>query len=325
MCAGPSARITSASDSAARNRVTRVNSPSARRDELYRLLGDLPPKDRAVSAKVVGVESIGDIVCEHLLLDLNGLEPVPAYIVKPSGASRPLPAILFNHSHGGNYEIGKRELLDGRAYMAAPSYAHDLTRCGYAVLCIDHWAFGERRGRTESSIFKQMLWEGRALWGMMVYDSLKAVDYLLTRDDVDPNRIGTLGMSMGSTMAWWLAALDPRIRVCIDLCCLTDFHALIETGQLDAHGVYYYVPSLLKHFTTAQINALIAPRPHLALAGTRDALTPAAGLDRIDEQLKRTYTAHGADEAWKLLRYDVAHQETSEMRGEVLRWLEQWL
>lgn len=270
-------------------------------------------------------ESRGDMLCEHLRLDLNGFEPVPAFFVKPARASRPLPTILFNHSHGGNYEIGKRELFDGREYTAAPSYASDLTRRGCAVLCIDHWTFGERRGRTESSVFKQMLWEGRALWGMMVYDSLKSVDYLLTRDDVDPNRIGTLGMSMGSTMAWWLAALDPRIRVCVDLCCLTDFHALIETGQLDAHGVYYYVPSLLKHFTTAQINELIAPRPHLALAGKRDALTPPAGLDRIDAELKRAYAAEGAAEAWNLLRYDVAHQETPEMRGEVLRWLDRWL
>jgi dienelactone hydrolase len=268
---------------------------------------------------------MGDMVCEHLRLDLNGLEPVPAFFVKPVASRQLLPTILFNHSHGGNYEIGKRELFDGREYMAAPPYAADLTRHGYAVLCIDHWAFGERRGRTESSIFKQMLWEGRVLWGMMVYDSLKSVDYLLTRDDIDPGRIGTLGMSMGSTMAWWLAALDPRIRVCVDLCCLTDFQSLIDTAQLDAHGVYYYVPSLLKHFTTTQINELIAPRSHLSLAGTRDILTPPAGLDRIDAELKRAYAAHRAPEAWKLLRYDVGHQETPEMRGEVLRWLDRWL
>ena len=52
----------------------------------------------------------------------------------------------------------------------------------------------------------------------MVYDSLKAVDYLLTRPDVDGNRIATLGMSMGSTMAWWVTALEPRVKVCVDIC-----------------------------------------------------------------------------------------------------------
>ena len=51
------------------------------------------------------------------------------------------------------------------------------------------------------------------MWGMMVHDSLRAIDYLVGRPDIDPARIGTLGMSMGSTMAWWVAALDPRVKV----------------------------------------------------------------------------------------------------------------
>lgn len=298
---------------------------SSRRTELYGLLGDLPPRDRKIKWSLVREEPAEKYVCEKLVLDLNGLEDVPAYFIKPRNATGRLPAILFNHSHGGNYVIGKRELLKGREYMARPPYADDLTARGYAVLCIDHWVFGERRGRTESALFKQMLWEGRVMWGMMVYDSLKALDYLVTRDDVDANRIATVGMSMGSTMAWWLAALDERIKVCIDICCLTDFAALIETGHLDAHGVYYYVPSLLKHFTTAQINALIAPRPHLALAGNMDVLTPAKGLDRIDDELKKIYAQAGAADAWKLSRFDVSHQETPQMRAEVLNWLGRWL
>ena len=55
-------------------------------------------------------------------------------------------------------------------------------------------------------------------------------------------RIGTLGMSMGSTMAWWLAALDERVKVTVDICCLTDFHTLVAKKGLAGHGVYYYVP-----------------------------------------------------------------------------------
>ena len=66
--------------------------------------------------------------------------------------------------------------------------------------------------------------------------------------------------------------------------------------NLDGHGLYYYVPSLLKHFTTAQINALIAPRPHLALAGNLDPLTPPAGLDRVDRELRGVYASLGSAE-----------------------------
>jgi len=137
--------------------------------------------------------------------------------------------------------------------------------------------------------------------------------------------LGTLGMSMGSTMAWWLAALDPRIKVCVDICCLTDYEALIAAGGLDGHGIYYYVPSLLKHFSTSQINALIAPRPHLSLAGELDPLTPPAGLERIDRELRPVYAALGASEAWQLRRYASGHQETPAMRAAVLAFLEKWL
>jgi dienelactone hydrolase len=262
---------------------------------------------------------------QTLLLDLNGLEPVPAYFVKPAGSGGRLPTVLFNHSHGGQYDVGKREFLGGREYMTTPPYAQDLVWRGYAALCIDHWCFGGRAGQTESATFKRMLWEGRVLWGMMVYDSIKAVEYLCGRDDVDADRIATLGMSMGSTMAWWLAALDERIKVCIDICCLADFQALIDADRLDLHGVYYFVPSLLKHFTTARINALIAPRPHLALAGRSDVLTPIDGLERIDAELRRVYAEQGSADAWKLQLYEVAHQETPQMRGDALGWLERWL
>jgi cephalosporin-C deacetylase-like acetyl esterase len=262
---------------------------------------------------------------ENLILDLNGLEPVPAWFVKPLDCEGPVPCVLYNHAHGGNYKLGKDELIHGRNALQDPPYAQALTAEGYAALCIDTWCFGQRQGRSESSVFKEMLWKGRVLWGMMVYDHLRALDYLVSRDDVDAARIATMGISMGSTMAWWLAALDTRIKVCVDLCCLTDFEALIEADGLDGHGLYYFVPSLLKHFNTSQINALVAPRPHLSLAGNLDPLTPTIGLEKIDRELKRVYAEAGAEEAWVLKRYEVGHLETAEMRQEVLRFFGKWL
>ncbi len=102
--------------------------------------------------------------------------------------------------------------------------------------------FGERSHATEADTFKAMLWQGQVLWGMMVYDSLRALDFLTARPDVDPQRVGTLGMSMGSTMAWWLAALDTRLKVTVDINCLTDFQALLAENGLSRHGLYYFVP-----------------------------------------------------------------------------------
>jgi hypothetical protein len=296
-----------------------------RRRELYGLLGRLPPRDRPVSARLVSTEDRGAYTLEKLVLDLNGEEPAPAYFARPKGRSGRLPTVLFNHSHGGGYTIGKQEFIEGREYMGKPPYADFLTSLGCNALCFDAWIFGERSGRAELDFFKEKLWQGRVPWGMMVYDALKAVDYLHTRDDVDPARLATVGMSMGSSTAQWVGALDPRLKVVVDICCLTDWHTLVEVGGLKGHGIYYYVPDLLNHFTAAQMNALIAPRAHLALAGNRDALTPLAGLEKIDRELQRVYAAAGQPQHWKLLRYDVGHQETPDMREAIRAWLVAWL
>jgi hypothetical protein len=298
-------------------------SPSKdRRRELYSLLGKLPPRDRPVSAKVVSSEDRGTYTLEKLSLDLNGEEPAPAYFAKPKNATGRLPTVLFNHSHGGGYKIGKAEFVDGREYLGKPAYAEFLTSLGYNALCFDAWIFGERaRPQAELESFKEFIWKGRVLWGMMVYDALKAVDYLVSRPDVDPKRLATVGMSMGSSTAQWAGALDPRLKVVVDICCLTDWHTLLEVGGLRGHGIYYYVPDLLTHFTTSQMNALIAPRAHLSLAGTKDHLTPLAGLDIVDAELQKTYAAAGAASEWRLSRHDVGHQETPEMREEIRRWL----
>jgi dienelactone hydrolase len=151
------------------------------------------------------------------------------------------------------------------------------------------------------------------------------VDFLGQRPDVDASRLGTVGISMGSTMAWWLAALDERVKVTVDICCLTDFHTLLAKKDLSAHGVYYYVPGLLKKFTTSQINALIAPRAHLGLAGLQDKLTPVEGLDIIDRELTRVYAERGHPERWTLLRYDAGHMETAEGREAIVAFLKRFL
>lgn len=297
-----------------------ISGASPRREELYGLLGRLPARDRKVSAKLLSSEDRGAYTLEKLVLDLNGEEPAPAYFAKPKGASGRLPTVLFNHSHGGGYQIGKTEFLEGREYLGKPPYAEFLTGLGYNALCFDAWIFGERSGRDELDFCKDMLWHGRVPWGMMVYDALKAVDYLVTRPDVDTQRLGTVGMSMGSSAAQWLGALDPRVKVVVDICCLTDWHTLVEVGGLKGHGIYYYVPDLLNHFTTAQMNALTAPRAHLSLAGNQDPLTPVAGLEKIDVELQGVYASAGHAGNWKLLRYDGKHFETPVMREQIHQW-----
>ena len=132
-------------------------------------------------------------------------------------------------------------------------------------------------------------------------------------------------MSMGATKAWWLAALDPRVQVTMDVCCLTDYQSLIEAQGLKDHSVYYFVPSLLKHFDTFQINELIVPRPHLSVNGRKDSLTPPEGVEKVRDKLLPLYRTHGHEQDCHIELFDCAHQELPEMRGQILKWMDQYL
>lgn len=301
-----------------------------RRQQLWTLLGDLP-EPKPPTAKLVRTEQCQGYKLEHLVLELNGIQPVPALMLIPDNIQKPAPGMLYIHWHGGNYDTGKEELLNGRRVL--PAYAPVYAEKGIVALCIDSWCFGERRPypditdgqRGEADTFKEMLWKGQCLFGMMLFDEWQALNYLCTRPEVDPHRISTFGISMGATKAWWLTALDERIRCCIDLCCLTDYEALIADKGLSRHGLYYYVPSLLKHFQTHEINELIVPRPRLSLNGARDPLTPVGGVQRIRDHLYSLYAQHGKPEDCRIELFDCEHEETPEMRELVIEWLDRYL
>lgn len=299
-----------------------------RREALWGLLGDLPWQHQPAPPKVIRTEEHEDYTLERLVLDLNGFEPVPALLLIPKRRKQPAPALLFAHWHAGQYDLGKEQLLRGTEVQ--PAYAPVVAELGIVTLAIDSWCFGERKHdvdgkRGEEDTFKLMLWRGQVLFGMMLLDEFRALTYLASRLEVDSQRLGVFGMSMGSTKAWWLGALDPRVRLTIDLCCLTDFDSLIAAHGLSGHGIYYYVPSLLKQFDTAAINELIVPRPHLSLNGRKDPLTPPPGVEKIREKLLPLYRQYGDESNCRIELFDCAHQEIPEMRSLVIEWMRKHL
>ena len=296
-----------------------------RRKELWGLFGDLPWNHHPGPAKLVRTEKHEGYTLERLVLDLNGEEPVPALLLIPDKRDQRAPGMLYIHWHAGMYGLGKEQLL--RGVDVQPAYAPVLAEKGIVTLAIDSWCFGERQRERdghqgEEDAFKLMLWKGQVLYGMMMFDEFRALDYLASRSEVDPNRLGAFGMSMGATKAWWLAALDLRVKLCIDVCCLTDYEELIKNQGLKEHGIYYYVPSLLKHFQTAQINELIVPRAHLSVNGRRDPLTPPAGVEKIRDYLLPLYRKHGKEQDCRIELFDCAHQELPEMRKLILEWMD---
>ncbi|WP_251551553.1 dienelactone hydrolase family protein [Neobacillus muris] len=299
-----------------------MESQKTNRQKLFSLLGDLPSDGSLIATTTIDEIDKGPYILEVFEMEPYENERIPAYFARPKIMNGKLPVVLFNHSHGGQYHVGKTELIQSSAYLQPISYAEQLTSMGYGVLCIDMLGFGERRGKAESEIFKELLWKGQVMWGRMIFDNIRSLDYLETREDVDTSRIATLGMSMGGLMAWWLAALDERVKVCIDIAAQVDAETLVANRGLDHHGFYSYVPGLLKYFRTSEIQSLIVPRHHLSAAGNHDRLTPSAGLEIIDEELSTAYAQAGFPERWKLVRYNCGHIETSGMRAKVCQFLQ---
>jgi dienelactone hydrolase len=273
-------------------------------------------------------------VLEKFVFD-NGIDAqVPGYIALPKTNSR-VPAVVSIHGHGGC----KEEILG--SVPSAHAVVAPLTRKGYAVLVIDNYFSGERRGTgpdgmlkrwrsssnaEELSLYKLNIWLGRSLWGMMLRDQQIALDYLTSRPEIDSARIGVHGMSMGSTAAWWLAAIDDRVKAAVGIGCFTRYQDLLSTRGLGSHGIYYFVPGILQHFDTEAIMALIAPRPFLALTGDRDAGSPPTGIRELEQVLRQLYDLYGKPEHFQSIVFErTGHIYTPEMKERMISWFDRFL
>jgi pimeloyl-ACP methyl ester carboxylesterase len=246
---------------------------------------------------------------------------IPGLLLKPQNVQVPGPAILYCHAHGNRYDIGKEELLEGRPALLKP-YAQDLLALGFTVLCLDMPCFGERSHLEEGAEAKKALWQGQTLFGQMLADLTIGVNYLCGFQNVDENRIGVMGVSMGGTNAWWLAALDERISAAISLCCFADLEMLVQTGAHDGHGNYMTVPGLLKVARTGELASLIAPRPFIVGAGMKDWSTPPEAFDRGKTDLENAYATKGAETKLTfVIEPEAGHEETLAMRQAVLNFL----
>lgn len=127
------------------------------------------------------------------------------------------------------------------------------------------------------------------LFGQMLSEQQAALTWLSMRNDVDPARIGMTGISMGATLSYFLAALDPRIAAIAHLCCYADFATLVATGAHDLHGHYLTIPGLLAETSTGEIAGLVAPRPQLICVGLDDPLTPPQAVERAHAATRAAY------------------------------------
>ena len=308
-----------------------------KRDEiratLKQLLGKIPARPSKPAIEVLSRNDREGYIEERFRFDNGAGEKVPGVLLLPKDVTEPSPAILYCHWHGGEYDGGKIELFQTNhtPYPPGPTFA----RRGFAVIAIDAPCFGERNGggpdgekgsTGEASASKFNLWAGRTLWGMMLRDDLMTLDYLCTRPEIDTNRVGVMGMSMGATRSWWLMALDERLKAGTAIACLTRYQDLISTGGLKHHGIYYFVPGMLEHFDTEAVVACIAPRAIMCLNGTKDTGSPTSGIHKIEDTLKPLWRLYESDWAFHSDLYPgVGHEYTRDMWAKTLSWFDETL
>lgn len=298
------------------------------RSALWNLLGDVPSLFTPQPA-VTSIERRDGYTLECFEFDNGAGATVYGYLLIPAEIRGAAPAILYQHTHGHRYERGKDELFRDAPMGTAPGQA--LVEAGYVVAAVDAYAFGQRQyhgptrdlksgDETELTLFKKFLWEGKSLWGMILRDDLLTLNYLLTRPEVDPARVGTTGMSMGGSRATWLAALDNRIAAVIPVAQMTRYRDFAKRGDYNLHSVYYYLSGVLKSGLDMEvITSLTAPRPQRILIGDRDPLSPIEGVYTIDTFARRVYELYGAVDRFQMIVYEgVGHAYTPEMFRAVL-------
>jgi len=243
-------------------------------------------------------------------------------------------------------------------------YAEALARRGYVVVVIDAFYFGERRLRVEEidpstapgdmrqplaalrslepgsvpwldavnalcSRYEQLtaktIFSAGATWpGMLVWDDMRAVDYLCSRPEVDPARIGALGLSIGGLRTARLAAADPRIKVACVTGWMTEFRAQLR-NHLRNHTWMAYIPGLRKSLDLPDEVALAAPGALLVQQCGRDALYPLPAMQSAVRKLEAIYAKAGIPERFKGTFYDVPHSFRPDMQEEAFAWIAKWI
>ena len=245
----------------------------------------------------------------------------PAYVLvpdKPNGAG---VIALHGHGYGVRDIVGVRASGEEREIDEDPGYHKDfaleLVKRGFVVAAPELFGFGElmlapnprhMHGGAGSSCFSlttQLLLYGKTMAGMRVWQGVRMLEYLMTRDDVDAERIGAMGISGGGLAASFLAAYEQRVKACVVSGYLCTYKDSIMSVH---HCVDNFPPGLLNCGEMADLFGLIAPRPILIESGTRDDIFPIDGVKSSYDRIESLYKRIGADGKTDIDIFEGGHQ-----------------
>jgi dienelactone hydrolase len=307
----------------------------------------------------------GDYVEEYLTFQTTPDLRVPAYVLVPKRAQLPAPGVVVLHSHDGIYLWGKEKVVENEQehpYLTAfkrrsyggKSIAVELARRGYVVMAIDMFYWGERRmvldddpqtyrerpltmteqeidafnqraSQNESLVGRSLFTAGITWPGIVLWDDIRSLDYLAGRPEVDRNRLGCVGLSVGGYRSFMLAALDERIKSAVDVGWMTSFGSQIKEHVIHTIGLSFHINGLYRYLDMPDLAALVAPRAVLVINGSQDRLFALDGVKTAFDTIGRCYAKAGASGRFRCRLYDAPHEFNLEMQAEAWEWLGRWV
>ncbi|HXY82100.1 MAG TPA: hypothetical protein VEH56_00155, partial [Candidatus Saccharimonadales bacterium] len=247
-----------------------------------------------------------------------------------------------------------------RQYYGGRSWATDLARRGFAVLVMDVFLWGSRKIPLESvnedflkffegvkpdseeyirkynefwemnecSIVADTILQAGTCWpGIFGYEDRRSVDYLITRSEVDPNRIGCGGLSGGGLRTIFLSGLDERIRCSFCVGFMSTIRGLLRNHIRcpPGHGLFTYVPQLFSYLDLPDVISLQAPSPLMVQFDSEDELFSLDGQRSADQKLAQIYSKIGYPNNYAGRFYSGPHKFDVVMQRDAFAWLEKWL
>ncbi len=292
------------------------------RQQLERSLGlGLLPWPPNPQARTVGSIARGGYRIEKIVFQTLPGVLVPAHLYVPDGLRGRAPAVLF---YVGHWWPDSKTRPDFQAFCI------NMARLGFVVLTWDPFGQGERGISSRDHRRTEALPAGVAQQGFAEYETRCAMEYLLSRPEVDPERVGMTGASGGGYNTWITSALDDRIKVAIPVVGTSDFYEQISvTRPLDWYHAAehcHFIPGLIRYADNHEFIAMMAPKPLMIIAASKDQSFPIAGVRSVYKYGRDLYRAYGLAERIAFFE-DTAegHGYQKQKREAAYGWMLRWL
>jgi len=310
---------------------------TALRQALFSRLGAFP-RPTALAPMLAAPIDEGEYSRVRMTYEVEAGERIAAWLLIPKGPvpEGGWPAILAIHQHAGQFDLGKSELV---GLVGDPMYAYgrDLCLRGYLVLCPDMLCFEERRPshdaqqtrrvlegeKYERFEFTSRLLAGSCLQTKYLHDLGCAVDALVSLPEVNRERLGAIGHSLGGQETLWLTWYDPRIAAAVSSCGFGLFSTLLRQGI--NHNFDAYIPGMLDICDMDALVMDLAPRAFLLTAGESDPLFPIDGVRSIVEKARQHFAQQGLPERFQALLFPAGHCFPDEVKVQAYAFLDRWL